>query len=351
MKVSFLIPARGSVPFYDAVTGLMRVAAPQLDVELELIEGDFESETMIARGRELAARASRPDYVLLVNYLSVATELIPVFAAAELKTFLVVEGLNDGDRVAIGRAGRASYLGEIVPDDFEAGRLLAELLVDEARRGGLGAGGEVRVGVLGGVQSQAASQRFRGWQAFKGSRAGVTQSGFHYGSWTREAGRIAATALLRSAPGTDVLWCFNDDMALGASDAARALGRTPGKDLLVAGIDMIEPALAAVRDGVLLASLGGHIIDGVRALLALDEHRGAGWASPRVERTRLEAVQAAEAGRHLEFLQAEAWRDVDYTRFSARRNPGEPREELSLRALVTGPAGRSRRGVRGFVTP
>ena len=347
MKVSFLIPARGHVPFYDAVTGPMRVAAPQLDFELELIEGDFQPEIMIARGRELAARAAPPDYVLLVNYLSVATELLPVFAEAKLRTFLLVEGLNDGDKVAIGRQGRAAYLGEIVPDDLEAGRLLGELLVDEARRRGLGAGGQVRVGVLGGVQSQAANQRFRGWQAFKNSRAGVVQSGFHYGSWTRDAGRVASTALLRSAPSTDVLWCFNDDMALGAADAASALGRAPGKDILIAGIDLIEPALAAVRDGVLLASLGGHVIDGVRALLALDEHREGAWPpSPRVERTRLDPVLEAEAGSYLQFLQAEAWRDVDYTRFSARRNPGAPREELSLRALVNDPPPGSRRGAR-----
>jgi ABC-type sugar transport system substrate-binding protein len=341
MKVSFLIPARGHVPFYDAVTGLMRVAAPQLDIDLELIEGDFEPATMIARGREVAARAARPDYVLLVNYLSVATELLPAFAAAGVKTFLVVEGLHEGDKVTIGRQGRASYLGEIVPDDLEAGRLLGELLVDEARRRGLGAGGQVRVGVLGGVQSQAANQRFRGWQAFKGSRPDVVQSGFHYGSWTRDAGRVAATAILRSTKGTDALWCFNDDMAIGASDAARAQGRTPGKDILIAGIDLIESALAAVRDGVLLLSLGGHIIDGVRALLALDEHGGSPWPSPRIERTRLEPVLAADAADYLRFLHGEAWRDVDFTRFSARRNPGKPREELSLRALVSG-----RRGAR-----
>jgi ABC-type sugar transport system substrate-binding protein len=336
MKVSFLLPAQGHVPFYDALTGLMRVAAAQLDIDLELVQGDFKPETMIARGRELAARASRPDYLLFVNYLSVATELLPVFAAAGLKTFLVVEGLNDGDKVAIGREARASYLGEIVPDDFEAGRLLAELLVTEARRRGLGAGGEVRVGVLGGVQSQAANQRFRGWQAFKAAHPDVVQTGFHYGSWDRNAGRIAGTALLRSARSIDVLWCFNDDMALGASDAATALGRTPGRDLLIAGIDLIEPALVAVRDGVLLFSLGGHIIDGVRALLALDEHRSASSPAPSAERTRLEAVHAADADRYLRFLQGSAWRDVDFTRFSARRNRGKPREELSLRALVDG---------------
>lgn len=336
MQVSFLIPARGHVPFYDAVTGVMRAAAPQLDIDLELIEGDFKPEIMIARGRELAARASRPDYVLLVNYLSVATELLPVFAEVGLKAFLVVEGLNDGDKIAIGREGCASYLGEIVPDDFEAGRSLAELLVTEARRRRLGGGGEVKVGVLGGVQSQSANQRFRGLQAFKAGQAGVVQTGFHYGSWDREAGRVAATALLRSAPRTDVLWSFNDDMALGASEAAKAFGRTPGKDLLIAGIDLIEPALAAVRDGVLLLSLGGHFIDGARALLALHEHHGASWPPPRAQRTQLEAVHAPEAERYLQFLQGGGWRDVDFTRFSARRNPGKPREELSLRALVDG---------------
>ncbi len=335
MKVSFLIPARGPVPFYDTFTGLMRAAAPQLDIELDIIEGDFRPEVMVARGRELAARASRPDYVLLVNFMGVGTELLPVFAAARLKTLLVVEGLQEGDKVSIGREGYATYIGEIVPDDVETGRLLAEILVTEARRLRLGNAGQVKVGVLGGVQTQAANQRYRGWQAFRESESGVVQAGFHYGSWTRESGRVAGTALLRSAPDTDVLWCFNDDMALGAADAASKLGRAPGKNLLIGGIDLLEPALDAILDGRLLVSIGGHIVDGVRALIELHDHHGEDWVRPRAARTQLRAVTAADARTYLRFLQRGAWRDLDFTRFSSRRSRGKA-QELSLHALVTG---------------
>jgi len=335
MKVVFLIPARGPVPFYEVVAGLMRVAAAQLDIDLEIVEGDFEPEIMLARGRELAARATRPDYMLLVNFLGIATELLPIYAAAGLKTLLVVEGLKDGDKLTIGRQGCSTYLGEIVPDDLEAGRALAELLVTEARRLRLGTGDAVKVGVLGGVQTQAATQRFRGWQAFRGSEPGVVQSGFHYGSWSRESGRVAGTALLRSARDIDVLWCFNDDMALGAADAAAELGRAPGRDLLVGGIDLLAPALAAVRDGTLFVSMGGHIVDGVRALLAVDEHRDGDWPPPKVTRTRLQAVRAGEAEAYRRFFERQAWRDIDFTRFSARRSKGAA-QELSLQALVTG---------------
>ncbi len=181
MRVALLTPySRSFDNFYSLFAEITSVAARQLDVDLDVLEGTGDPKVLVQRGRELAARTVRPDYVLLANHMGVGSELLPVFAEARIGVLLVAEGLGVADRVAIGPAGCATYLGEIVPDDVEAGRLLAEVLVAEGRRRGMARDGTLHVGILCGMQTQVNSQRFRGWKAYKEGDGKVVQSGFRY---------------------------------------------------------------------------------------------------------------------------------------------------------------------------
>ncbi len=105
--------------------------------------------------------------------------------------------------------------------------------------------------------------------------------------------------------------------------------------MLVGGIDLLDDALAAILQGTIHVSVGGHISDGARALLHLHD-RASGDRTPLAQTTRLEAVRADEAARYKKFMKERGWRSADFTRFSARRSPGVLPPEFSLRALVMG---------------
>ncbi len=336
MRVALLTPLSRKVDnFYSLFADITGVAARQLDIDLEVVEGTGDPKVMVQRGLELVSAAVRPDYVLLSNHMGVAAELLPAFAEAGLSVLGVIEGFGVGDRVAIGQEGCATYLGEIVPDDVEAGRLLAEVLVTEGRRRGMaGTDRTLRMGILCGMQTQVNSQRFRGWKAFKDGDPGVVQSAFRYAG-RDEGGEAAGALLLRTAPETQLLWCFNDAIALGAMSAAVAAGRRPGVDLIVGGFDLLERALEAITAGAMHASIGGHIVDGARALLLLDDHHAKRELQAVTWTSHLEAVKAPEAEGYRRFMKDRAWCTADFTRFSARRTQGPP-ETLSLRALVSG---------------
>lgn len=53
----------------------------------------------------------------------------------------------------------------------------------------------------------------------------------------------------------DVVYCHNDDMALGALSAIKAAGYVPGKDILVAGIDGAAAAMEAILAGEMLTTV------------------------------------------------------------------------------------------------
>ena len=68
-----------------------------------------------------------------------------------------------------------------------------------------------------------------------GSQASIVRAGL-----TVASGRDALLAHLSKAPQTDGIFCVNDLCAIGAIDAMKSLGITPGKDIAVVGIDNLE---------------------------------------------------------------------------------------------------------------
>ncbi len=341
MKVTFLAPSIGAAgTFYDIFVDFLRTAARQLQIELEVVDCTKHREVMLERGRAAVAASKKPDYMLLVNYMNVGQELLPENAAAGVGTFFVTEALSDRElrtQSTQGAKAGQGYLGQIVPDDVEAGKLLAEILTSRVHaRGLVDAGEKVHVGVLAGEHTQAGNARFQGWSALKKERDDVIQAGLQYGSWEEETAKAVTSLMLRSTPQIRALWCANDAMALGALAAAVEAGRRPGQDLLIGGIDLVERALAEIAAGHFEVSVGGHLVDGVRALILLHDHHGKHDLVPEKRTTHLVAVKTGQADRYLKFMKGHAWRDVDFTCFSRLRNPKATDTDLSLERLISG---------------
>jgi ABC-type sugar transport system substrate-binding protein len=339
MKVTLVAPnVANPDTFYEIFADFLHVAARQLGIEFEAVDGTKDLQIMLRRSREAATGtpgAKRPDYMLLVNYQGAGHDLLAANAAAGVGTFFVVEGMA-GAEVGTGGGRRPTgYLGQIVPDDVEAGRMLAQILTDAARARGLGdANGKIQVGAIAGEHTQAGNARFRGLQSVAKEHPDIVQAGFQYGTWEEQPAKEAATLMLRSTPEIRVLWCANDAMALGALDAAVEAGRKPGKDILIGGIDLIDRALAEVAAGRIEVSIGGHLADGVRALILLHDHHESRDLVPRTLTTHLVAVRQAQADRYLRFTRERAWRHVDFTRFSRLRNPDASEAGLSLESIL-----------------
>ena len=59
------------------------------------------------------------------------------------------------------------------------------------------------------------------------------------------------TAYFSAHPNVRAIFAHNDDMALGVIAAIKAVGKTPGTDIVVVSVDAIKEALQAVFDGKL----------------------------------------------------------------------------------------------------
>lgn len=92
------------------------------------------------------------------------------------------------------------------------------------------------------------------------------------GNFTRAEGQAVMEAALKAVDKIDVLWCENDDMALGAIEAIKAAGKVPGKDIVIVGCDAVKAAFKAIVDGEMNATsectplMGSRVVEVIKGL-------------------------------------------------------------------------------------
>ncbi len=117
----------------------------------------------------------------------------------------------------------------VVPDNVGGGRLAVDHLIAVGRR---------RIAHISGERSYAAAR-----DRALGFEAGMSAAGLEpvreplFGPWTERWGRDATTILMRSHPEVDGIVAGSDQIARGALDTLRDLGRTVPEDISVIGYD------------------------------------------------------------------------------------------------------------------
>lgn len=100
--------------------------------------------------------------------------------------------------------------------------------------------------------STPASDRHNGFVAVADSLKGMNMLASVNADWYQDKAHFVADSLLRLYPQTSLIYAHNDRMAIGASEAARALGRD---DIRIIGIDAAPSiGIKAVADNIIDAS-------------------------------------------------------------------------------------------------
>jgi LacI family transcriptional regulator len=128
----------------------------------------------------------------------------------------------------------------VLADDHGGARLAAEHLVALGRR---------RVGTITGPLSyRAARERVAALhEVLREADLPLDCAEPMYGEWSQQWGRQATHALLARHPEIDAIFCGNDQIAAGAAETLRDLGRDVPGDVAVVGYDNWEEFAAECR--------------------------------------------------------------------------------------------------------
>jgi LacI family transcriptional regulator len=123
----------------------------------------------------------------------------------------------------------------VAMDNRLGGRLATDHLLEQGFR---------RIGIITGpIGWWEAQEREKGWRETMG-KAGLTnlEELIINGDWTAASGEIGLHNLIAKSPDIDAVFACNDQMALGALQAARRLGIKVPQDLGIVGFDDIPEA-------------------------------------------------------------------------------------------------------------
>ena len=309
--------------FWQLVAGFMESVAEDLEVDLE-VQYDRESHrfSYLRMAKDVLAREEKPDYLLFMCKENVTEPMLRLADGAGVKVFTFNTDVPDGARASIGmpRSVLSGWLGHLSPDNIAAGRSLVTLLGKQAEQLGLASGPSIPMVALSGTLDSSATKDRNGGLLAAAIQQRSELMQLVYANWSGTLAREKTEVLLKRYPNTVSIWSASDGMAMGAIEAARNAGRTPGKDLLVGGVDWEPEALESIRQGELLVSLGRHFMGGGLALLLLhDYHHGQdfGDMSPDyVFRYKLEPATRDNVERVQRIMDSKNWSAIDFRRFS-----------------------------------
>lgn len=341
-RVLYIIAADSieDAKWYEGLVEHSQAAADALNIELEQMFAGTVRPVVLARVNERLESGPKPDYLVFGNQRSLGVELLQTAEAHEIDAFLYIAPLLDEDVEAVGhpREKLAHWIGQLIPDDEQAGYDLANVLIEDARhrktRGRDSAPIRV-VGIAGRKSTTSSQQRQAGLLRAVSEHQDVELLQVVSARWKGDvAGR--KYKLLRQRYGDiDVVWSANDPMALGIVEAIEGEETPPS----VGGVDWIAPALDAVSDGKLLTTLGGHNFDIAYVMSLLRFHHDgidfadvAGTASLR---SHLEPLTPDNISTYLDFLELKEAGRVDYAAgLSSLLDDPETLENLSIRHFI-----------------
>ena len=166
-------------------------------------------------------------------------EILTECKEAGIPVILVDRGIDDSIDDSL-------YTTMIASDHAWAGKQAA--IVMEDLLGGSG----VIVELQGTIGASATIQREQGFDDYMAANCPNIKIVAHEcADFTRDQGWSVMTQLLKTYDHIDGVFCHNDDMALGAIEAIKEAGLTPGVDIKIISVDGVKGAFEAVLAGEL----------------------------------------------------------------------------------------------------
>lgn len=237
-----------SNPYYGLVDAGSKCFAEAMGIggQYQFVASESDSARQLSQITSfLAAHAP----CVAVNFDPHETSISPsILAAVEEAGAYAVSQWSRPDEILPGDAGYTRYAAHMTFDGVDNGYQIAKAMFDSM-------GGEGNIVALQGVlDNQAAITRFQGLQKALAEYPNIVLLEDQTAGWSAtEAQRITETWLAQYGDEIDGIWAGNDNMALGAIEALRAVGKAG--IIPTVGVDAIPDALTAIQAGEMLATV------------------------------------------------------------------------------------------------
>ncbi|MGF1739957.1 ABC transporter substrate-binding protein [Vibrio profundum] len=330
-KVAMIYPR--DAPFWRTVIKLSQESANDLGIELTAYNAKDSHVKMKKILQTVVAGPDKVDAVVFSNFKHMAPKLIEIADAAGVYSFLFNSAMNSKDAKSAGspRVKYKNWIGEMLPDETSAGIKLTNLLIDAALANGkVNADGQVEaIGINGPRASGSAIVREKLLEHAVGMRNDVELLQIvHSEKWDEKDSKQKFIGLANRYPAVSVYWAGNDRLVNGIIQGANELKLKPGTDIFTGGSGLNETTLKQIQAGHVVASYGGHYIEGAWVMVLLYDYlNGIDFAQESLEMKTPVGVATKEnvdlyLGKLTEEKLSESnLRKIDFTQYSKKYNP------------------------------
>ena len=231
-------------PFFIDMQKGAEEAAKRLGVTLVVQAADREID--VERQMQIIENLIERKIAVLCITPSGSREIVPVIVKANKAGIPVVIVDTRADERALAAAGGkiATFIGS---DNYDGGKLAGAFVAEKL-------GGKGNIAVLEGIPGhETGDARLRGFRESVAKFPGLKIVASQPANWERDQGFNVFQNILQSNPTVTALFACNDLMALGATEAIAAAGKT-GK-IVVVGFDAQPEARAAITKGTMAATV------------------------------------------------------------------------------------------------
>jgi ABC-type sugar transport system substrate-binding protein len=330
VSVVFINPGYADEPFWVGYIDYMRDAADDLGIQLRVLDGERDPHRVLQHARDVLQAQEQPAYLAFVNEHYVGPEILRLFADSEIKLF-ALHSILTADQQAIAGGSREKYsnwIGSLVPNDEDAGYLMAKALIALAPAGS----GEM-VAFSGIKQTPSATLREAGLHRALAEHPYIRLRQLLYGEWSNQRAYEQAQVLLARYPDVGLVWAANDEMAFGVMRAAEEQGR----HLRYSALNNSAQVLRARIDERVSALVSGHFILGGCAMVMLHDHAaGVDFADRGGKDQQANLFRMLNKQDALILLRRINKHDagLDFRRFSTALNPERQGYDCSIDGLL-----------------
>jgi len=220
-------------PFYVAMANGVKDEAKKLGIQAFVLNAEDKLEKQISDVEDLIQKKI---HILLINATQDgAASVIEKAAKAGIPVITLQRGISS--------SAVTSHIGT---DNVVIGRLGAQWIVDKL-------GGKGNVVVLEGIPGAASSEdRKKGAAEVFPKYPGIKVVAQQTGEYDRVKALHVMENILQAQPKIDAVYCFNDEMAMGAVAAVKSGKRA---EMMITGMDANKDAVEAVKKGELAMTI------------------------------------------------------------------------------------------------
>jgi galactofuranose transport system substrate-binding protein len=249
-----------SNPFRATETDTIQAEAKRLGVKLIQRNANADVNAQNSQIEDMIAQGAKVLIVAPEN----SDGLGPALTEAKAKKIPVLTI----DRTAQGKAC-TDFVAFIGSDFYGQAKIAADDLA-----GATGRAGQVAV-LTGTPGNNVSTDRTKGFSdELKAKYPKMKVVASQTGNFDQTTGQKVMEQLLQSHPGINAVYAENDEMALGAIQAIKSAGRTPGKDIKIVSIDGTQQVVQDVAAGQVVADIETNPRFGPLAFKSLQDFYG-----------------------------------------------------------------------------